>query len=374
MNNKVVLFGQRIKNSASSASTWITCCLILACALFYYTNQMEGSIIFTVFPWIRSFILFEYSHKINAILFYIPLAYASIKFSLKGAITVWIISMIVIHPYLLNYALDMTSFIYNVACISIPVFIIAYLNIEFKWRKKERQTLLEKDIARQRYLVQVFKAQEDERKLIGHEIHDDVLQELSVAASKIQDLIHDKNVNTFPLVERKARIIDNMVASVCNKLRRVSVGLGTNVFDDLGLVPSLRWLVDHFNQENNINAQVLVIGDYKEVPKIIGINVFRIVQEALNNIKKHSDATQVSVIVEFLDHTLNVAIKDNGKGFVPQTNNELTHQGKLGLVGMQQRAQIINGKLLLQSTPYEATKISIEVSLDGESPEIIHLL
>jgi two-component system sensor histidine kinase DegS len=147
-------------------------------------------------------------------------------------------------------------------------------------------------------------------------------------------------------------------------LRRLSLDLRPTVLDDLGLVPAIRWLVDGFKQETGINTRLEITGDNSQLSKKYTVNLFRIVQEALSNVRQHSGARNVEITLQFADKMLTLQIQDDGSGFVlPSTNAELTSRGKLGLIGMQQRARLLNGLISYQSEIGKGTTISAEVNL-----------
>jgi two-component system sensor histidine kinase DegS len=131
---------------------------------------------------------------------------------------------------------------------------------------------------------------------------------------------------------------------------------------DLGLIPALRWLVNDKNTGQNISVIFHVFGTEHKLSALIEISIFRVLQEALNNIKRHAYATLVAVEIYFNEQSLNIKVKDNGKGFdVPSTFGYYATNGKLGLIGMKQRIDQINGNLQIFSKPGEGTELIIEV-------------
>ena len=155
-----------------------------------------------------------------------------------------------------------------------------------------------------------------------------------------------------------------MIISVSQDLRRLSIDLRPTVLDDLGLIPSLRWLVDTFQQESGTQASIEITGQPKPLTKKKTVLIFRIVQEALNNARKHSQASRIAVNVQFTAKTIKATIQDNGQGFqVPRAYDDLMSRGKLGLIGMQQRTQVLNGTLTISSESGKGTVISVEVGL-----------
>jgi signal transduction histidine kinase len=113
---------------------------------------------------------------------------------------------------------------------------------------------------------------------------------------------------------------------------------------------------------DNIGSKLGVLGDEKRFPPEFESSLFRIVQEALNNIRRHAKATEATVVIDFSGNKVKVAISDNGRGFeLAGGVDDLPRSGKLGLVGMQERARLLGGTLEVQSKPSKGTTIIIEV-------------
>jgi two-component system sensor histidine kinase DegS len=122
-------------------------------------------------------------------------------------------------------------------------------------------------------------------------------------------------------------------------------------------------LVDNANAESDTTIRIKVIGEERKLPVRIEDNVFRLVQAALSNIRRHSEAEKATVTVQFNEEHLNLLIEDNGRGFnVPKVNNWFAVNGKLGLIGMYQRVSSLDGVFDIHSKPGEGTVISIELA------------
>jgi two-component system sensor histidine kinase DegS len=120
--------------------------------------------------------------------------------------------------------------------------------------------------------------------------------------------------------------------------------------------------VDSFQNETGIDTKIEIIGEHRELTKKTTVLVFRIVQEALSNARKHSGASQVRVNLLFARATIKATIQDNGRGFdVPGHFDRLMYQGKLGLMGMQQRTQVMGGSFIIHSGIGQGTTVSVEV-------------
>jgi len=319
---------------------------------------------YRVFPFFWSLEVLEFTFNINGSLFCILFAYAALIFWWRGALTVWILTIATTLPRLLSYKPDLASLVTNVFFLAIPMMILIFISLEINWRNKERKVLTDRENERHNYVDQIFKAEEEERKRLAREIHDDSIQRLSAIAINTQLLTKDQVMERFPNLKKKLVSILEMIVSVNQDLRRMSIDLRPTVLDDLGLVPALRWLVDGFKNDNKIDIRISFIGEERPLTKNTSVTIFRVVQEALSNIKKYACASVVAVVLRFTEHTIEVEVEDNGIGFVlPKNNSELTSQGKLGLVGMQQRVEFIKGSFEILSEPGHGTKIQVKVGI-----------
>ena len=106
------------------------------------------------------------------------------------------------------------------------------------------------------------------------------------------------------------------------------------------------------------------MGEEHRLPEEVAIALFRITQEALRNVWRHSGATSAEITVEFGENKVRITVSDNGKGFnLPENIGDLARDGKLGLAGMQERAQLVGGTLTVQSQPHKGTSITVELSV-----------
>jgi signal transduction histidine kinase len=145
-------------------------------------------------------------------------------------------------------------------------------------------------------------------------------------------------------------------------MRRLSQDLRPAALDRLGLLPALEWLASDVAQYSGIETRVKVVGTERRLAKEVELVLFRIIQEALKNVWRHSQATQAEVVLEFGEKRLKIAVIDNGKGFdLPRTIGDLARYCKLGLAGMQERAQLLGATLTVDSQPGKGSTVTIEV-------------
>jgi two-component system sensor histidine kinase DegS len=205
------------------------------------------------------------------------------------------------------------------------------------------------------YSQKVGEAQEAERKHIARELHDDTVQALVVVSRHLDDLALGDTSLTISDIRKE-------VQKVSEGVRNFSQQLRLSVLDDLGLVPAVQWLASDLTGNYGINVSTEITGKPRSLPPATELMLFRIIQEALTNVRKHAQATNVSVKIDFSDHNIRVTVQDNGKGFVmPKAIGDLTRTGRLGLAGMQERVELLGGSLNIQSEPGKGFTLTIEV-------------
>ncbi len=210
------------------------------------------------------------------------------------------------------------------------------------------------------YLQQVTRAQEEERKRIARELHDETLQNLIVISRQLE-----KITSSDALWEESHEVVRGLkkqIEKAVQEMRRFSHDLRPSVLDDLGLLPALELLLADDLETNGINTAFRVIGVVRRLRPEVEIMLFRIAQEAVRNIWRHAQASEAELSVEFFDGTLRMSIRDNGKGFeLPHRPGDLASLGKLGLVGMHERAKLLGGTLTLKSEPNGGTQVCVDI-------------
>ena len=213
------------------------------------------------------------------------------------------------------------------------------------------------------YLGELTKAQEEERNRIARELHDDTIQALVVLSRQLDNLVSSGKGFSK---DRRA-VLENLwqqTTSVLQDLRRLSQDLRPPMLDRLGLLPSLEWLASDVSQYSGIAIKPQVLGTERRMPPEAELMLFRIAQEALRNMWRHSQATEAELIVEFEVGRIRITVKDNGKGFdLPSSVGDLTRSGKLGLAGMQERARLLGGDIKIESAPGKGTSITVEAPI-----------
>lgn len=207
----------------------------------------------------------------------------------------------------------------------------------------------------------IITGQEKERKRVAAEIHDGIGQMLTSMRMRIEML-----ETQFPNFANDMNDIQKLLQSIIDETRRICSNLLPNVLDDFGLRAAVNDIVKSVqeNSDSKINFEESLMLEY--VDREIEVGVFRIIQEALNNIMKHADATAVSIFLKNDKNTLNLMIKDNGKGFSFDENElfkmEMAKKNN-GLRNMKERAELLGGNLVITSKQKVGTTIQLTISL-----------
>lgn len=211
------------------------------------------------------------------------------------------------------------------------------------------------------YLQEITRAQEEERKRIARELHDDTAQMLGSLSRQLDNFVRKKS----GLAPNEVLFLKDLQAQLNRGVQGVNrfvQDLRPSLLDDLGLIPALRSLMKDLQEYDGIGSNLKVLGGEKRFLPEFESLLFRIVQEALNNIRRHAQASEATVVIDFTGDKVKVAISDNGRGFeLGGGVDDLPRSGKLGLAGMRERARLLGGTLEVQSTPGKGTTLIVEV-------------
>jgi signal transduction histidine kinase len=214
------------------------------------------------------------------------------------------------------------------------------------------------------YARQVVQTQEEERERIARELHDETIQTLIVISRRL-DLIAAQPESISDRDREVLHSAQELLRDTQTGIRRFVQGLRPPTLEHLGLVPAIRSLVNDLR-----NAEIVVeleqVGTAKRLDLRVELALYRITQEALNNIRLHAQATQVRVAIAFSSDNVQITVQDNGRGFVaPKGRQDLVSLDRLGLIGMDERAQGIGGTICLQSEPGQGTTVFVDVPTVG---------
>ncbi|MCK5010584.1 MAG: sensor histidine kinase, partial [Deltaproteobacteria bacterium] len=212
---------------------------------------------------------------------------------------------------------------------------------------------------------QIIKAQEEERKRISRELHDEASQAL-IAAKINLDVI--KKSLPSSLEDVTARLVEtsSILVRTLENLRRLSYDLRPSMLDDLGLIPTLRWYAESYAKRLGIPINFKITALDKRLDLEIETAIYRIVQEALTNIAKYAQAKEVRISLEKKGSRLITKVEDKGKGFTLKTSvsGENYYQGS-GILGMKERIYNLGGTFHIESKQGVGTKLLVEIPLNS---------
>lgn len=199
---------------------------------------------------------------------------------------------------------------------------------------------------------------EEEKTRVARELHDELAQPLTALkmdAIWVRDSIVQAPEAAAARLGEMVEMLDHAIAAT----RRIASDLRPLLLDDLGLVPAVEWLVSKFIQRSGV-ACTLAVDETLELPEPYATALFRIVQESLANVAKHAGASEVAVTIERSRGMVTLAVRDNGCGFSPAVPRK---PQSLGLLGLRERAQLLKGKIVIESAPGKGTRIEVSFPL-----------
>lgn len=215
--------------------------------------------------------------------------------------------------------------------------------------------------------MRIIKAQEEERKRIAREIHDGPAQSMSNVVLKAE--ICERLVDSDPeKVKDELKLLKAVVRYTLQDVRKIIYNLRPMSLDDLGLIPTLQRYIASFREEYQTQVIFKTRGDCNQLKPVVALTVFRLVQEAVNNINKHANAQKVLINLELLDNVLKLHIADDGIGFDINTLKENSENinGGFGLISMKERVELLNGEFQIDSAVSKGTRLYITVPLVSE--------
>jgi PAS domain S-box-containing protein len=228
------------------------------------------------------------------------------------------------------------------------------------------QEVLHKDKIRGELLQGIFSIQEEERKRIARELHDETSQSLASLATGIEVAVH-----TLPDGADKTKTAlknaQTISISILDDIYKLIYELRPTLLDDLGLVVAIRWLVANNLSAAGIKVVFKTTGQVRRLNAMLETTLFRVIREAVNKISRYAHAKNADIIVNFRKHMIRVRIKDDGVGF--NVNEAISSRDRprgLGLLGMKERVELINGTISIQSYPGGGTEIDFKIPFNKE--------
>jgi two-component system sensor histidine kinase UhpB len=212
------------------------------------------------------------------------------------------------------------------------------------------------------YLGAVTTGQEEERRRLARDLHDDTIQSLIALNQQIQ-LAQMAATDEDTIIRLSA--MQQMAEQIVADLRRLTRDLRPIYLEDLGLVPALEILARDMSQLMDMPVSFETIGKERRLAADVELALYRIAQEALSNIARHAAAKRADVYFQFNDGEVSLTVQDDGKGFVvPETPAEMAPSGHFGLLGVQERAEAIGARFQNESEPGQGTCIQVALSLE----------
>jgi signal transduction histidine kinase len=249
-------------------------------------------------------------------------------------------------------------------------------NDELEQRVRERTSELEglyrelqvREQWRGQLLAKVIGAQEEERKRLARELHDETSQTLSALAMRLETA-----VAAFPSDLSRQRLVEakELTVRTLDELHRLIYDLRPSVLDDLGLLAAIRWYAERHLEPLGVTVHWEFSGQERRLQSEIETALFRVVQEAITNVAKYAHAESVLIQCVLKDDAISIEIEDDGDGFDP---TQLPAAGEtrrgLGLIGMRERVGLLGGTIEIDAAPGKGVRIAVTVPLRREASHV----
>ena len=218
------------------------------------------------------------------------------------------------------------------------------------------------------YARRIMQAQEEERRRIARELHDSSLQSVVLLCRRLDVL---EQASDLPdAVQGALTATRESAEAIADELRRFSRDLRPSILDDLGLVPALRWLARDLEDRTGVSVDLNADGSIGRLPPDIELGVFRMCQEALHNVERHADACSIAIRLSRAENQLKLMIVDDGCGMnADKSLPTSVRNGKLGLLGMLERARLLDGTVKIVSALGKGTRVEISVPWSDQSSQ-----
>lgn len=251
--------------------------------------------------------------------------------------------------------------------VAAAIFVIRFLRafqVETERKIAELQAAqLEESQQRESMRHELFRrvvaAQEAERQRIARDLHDETGQSLTAIGMGLRGLsgrLNSRNREALSTLHK----LETLTADSLKELQRLMTDLRPSHLDDLGLSAALRWYAAKIQEHSSLNVRVDIHGEECDLDDAMKITIFRIAQECLNNVIKHSQATHVNIHLHFEEKNVQISVMDNGIGFDRnQVQQRRTSRPSLGVAGMEERAALLDGTVSIQSRPGYGTEVKV---------------
>ena len=244
---------------------------------------------------------------------------------------------------------------------------IAGFNIDITDRKNSERALQESQEQLKKFAAHLQNVREEERVLLAREIHDQLGQILvavkidmgMLKMNVLKDIDKKRSAELHTKFDNLSVLIDNTIKTA----RKIMTDLRPEVLDMIGFVETVRQHLNGFKERHKVASNLVTSDSHLELSTQQSVALFRIIQEALNNIAKHAKATEVNIIINKYDDTLILEIEDNGVGF---DQNQKKNHDSYGLIGMKERVFLLDGELSIKSKVGKGTTVQVIVPFDNK--------
>jgi signal transduction histidine kinase len=201
---------------------------------------------------------------------------------------------------------------------------------------------------------------------IARDLHDElgqVLTALKIDIAMLRKRLISGKLVSEQMIYDEFETISKTVDKIASSAKQISAGLRPEALDDLGIFDAIQWQVIEFEKRNKIACQLFLPGEHIELTKELSIALFRIVQEALTNVARHSFANLVQIYVDVRDRVLFLEILDNGKGI---DDEKIRSSKSLGIIGLRERVQLLQGQFFIGKSKGSGTKVSMMIPTNKE--------
>ncbi len=206
-------------------------------------------------------------------------------------------------------------------------------------------------------------AREEERKMIAREIHDELGQALTTMQLQLT-LLREEVLSDAIAATNRIDVIKKQIGDTIQSVKRIITKLRPGLLDDLGLSAAIEWQANEFQRHTGIVCELHIYSNEKHINAEISTAIFRIFQEILTNVTRHSNATRVSINLKQAEDSIELQVDDNGRGI---TEEELNDPKSFGIIGMKERAQYWNGSIDIIGKPRNGTTIIARFPIISEA-------
>jgi two-component system sensor histidine kinase DegS len=294
--------------------------------------------------------------------YFVPVVYAALTFGVEGAVPTALWSTLLTMPnlFLWHTPGQRPGILLQLALMIVLAYVIARrvdAEIDAKERAEAANARLEESVRL------ATDAQEEERKRLARELHDDTIQSLVIAKAELDSLAVDSPLAAA--VRERLKKVETMLAQTIDDVRRFSRDLRPSLLDDLGLLHAIDWLVEDLGTRTQIRADLRTSGEPRRLRQSDELALFRIVQEALHNAERHAGARNLRVRIHFGDEVC-ATVVDDGHGFDLAAPGVRKPASRLGLLGMRERAKLAGATLSVRSRPAVGTRVVVTLRTAGQ--------